>query len=53
MFREIKHKLEVREEFCVNSEKSQSKLEDLKENQKSVSEKEIVVKVARSRLLVS
>lgn len=53
MFREIKHKLEVPEEFCVNSEKSQSKLEDLKENQKSVSEKEIVVKVARSRLLVS
>lgn len=53
MFREIKHKLEVPEEFCVNSEKSQGKLEDLKENQKSVSEKEIVVKVARSRLLVS
>lgn len=47
------HKLEVPEEFCINSEKSQDKLEDLKKNQESVSEKETVVKVDRSRLLVT
>lgn len=53
MFRDVMHKWEVPEEFCISSEKSQGKLEDLKGNQESVSEKETVVKVARSRLLVS